>query len=366
MRIKSFLIFALALLVTLIISGCAAEHEISIKISPVEGGQIDGEGIYEESETVELKATPEEGFYFSGWEEDGKIIKSDKTYVFEAKENRNLKAVFKEKQEKEHKEEENDERTISKEKEEAISSAINAGLEFLINNPEKGNPWDNCILLDYFYRKFELDERYAFENTFDDEKYEDEITPPLERLGEPDYIAPLKYIEEETKEHSIQWFMARSMYSDHHPVNKDFMEKLSNKLEKYSAEYEENVTKNAIAGYWVTHVILCFRWLHELGYDLEECGFEEPWEEFADHLVNIAESQKAKTDLGYEAIAFLQYIDQGHRVEEAWIENILSHQTSEGGWPREPDKDAHGHPTHLAVWALLEYINPQAEAPMLR
>lgn len=58
------------------------------------GGTTDGDGVYPQGDTVEVTATPNEGFDFIHWTENGEIVSTDATYRFAAERDRLLLADF--------------------------------------------------------------------------------------------------------------------------------------------------------------------------------------------------------------------------------------------------------------------------------
>ena len=62
--------------------------------NPSEGGTVSGAGIYEFGTQCTLTATPNEGFVFSAWTEDGETVSTDADYSFSVTQERNLVAVF--------------------------------------------------------------------------------------------------------------------------------------------------------------------------------------------------------------------------------------------------------------------------------
>ncbi len=69
-------------------------YEISAFANDVNGGTVTGGGSYVHGATVNLTATPNAGYSFCYWEEDGAIASTNANYSFTADYNRNLTAVF--------------------------------------------------------------------------------------------------------------------------------------------------------------------------------------------------------------------------------------------------------------------------------
>lgn len=62
--------------------------------SSTEGGTIEGAGTYEACSTCTLTATPNEGYNFVHWTENGEVVSTEATYSFMVTGNRNLVAFF--------------------------------------------------------------------------------------------------------------------------------------------------------------------------------------------------------------------------------------------------------------------------------
>ena len=67
---------------------------IKFKSNPLSGGTITGDSCYAPGETAELKATPNTGYSFIGWTENGNKVSSYSDYNFEVNGNRTLVANF--------------------------------------------------------------------------------------------------------------------------------------------------------------------------------------------------------------------------------------------------------------------------------
>jgi hypothetical protein len=58
------------------------------------GGTINGAGTYQQGQTCTLIATPNEGYSFKNWTEDGEVVSTDATYSFTVTSDRNIIAHF--------------------------------------------------------------------------------------------------------------------------------------------------------------------------------------------------------------------------------------------------------------------------------
>lgn len=69
-------------------------YEITALVSPLEGGNVLGEGIYHEGESVCLTAIAAHGFRFEEWTEDGEPVSRQPEYCFQASTGRVMTARF--------------------------------------------------------------------------------------------------------------------------------------------------------------------------------------------------------------------------------------------------------------------------------
>ena len=69
-------------------------YTISASANPSMGGTISGGGAFAEGATCTLMATPNEGYTFTNWTENGSVVSSNANYTFTVNANRNLVANF--------------------------------------------------------------------------------------------------------------------------------------------------------------------------------------------------------------------------------------------------------------------------------
>ena len=67
---------------------------IDATANPAEGGEVSGGGTYQESVECTLTATPNEGYTFSNWTENGEVVSVNATYTFTVNADRTLVANF--------------------------------------------------------------------------------------------------------------------------------------------------------------------------------------------------------------------------------------------------------------------------------
>ena len=76
------------------IIGMCSPGTVSVTVDPVEGGEVSGAGTYEGGTSCALIATPNEGYYFANWTENGNIVSTDANYNFIVTGERHLTARF--------------------------------------------------------------------------------------------------------------------------------------------------------------------------------------------------------------------------------------------------------------------------------
>ena len=69
-------------------------YTITAIANPTEGGTVTGAGVYEDQATPHLIATPNEGYMFINWTENGEEVSTNPAYYFTADSNRDLVANF--------------------------------------------------------------------------------------------------------------------------------------------------------------------------------------------------------------------------------------------------------------------------------
>ena len=72
----------------------ATSYSIEAVPNPFEGGTVAGAGTYADGQTCTLTATPNEGYTFVNWTENGEMVSTDATYTFTVSGDRDLVANF--------------------------------------------------------------------------------------------------------------------------------------------------------------------------------------------------------------------------------------------------------------------------------
>jgi helix-turn-helix protein len=71
-------------------------YEVTVVANPAEGGEVAGEGTYEEGTEVTVVATANDGYYFTYWTEGNAVVSEDASYTFTVTADRDLVANFEE------------------------------------------------------------------------------------------------------------------------------------------------------------------------------------------------------------------------------------------------------------------------------
>ena len=69
-------------------------YSITLTANPTEGGSVSGDGDYEENQEITVTATPNEGYTFVNWTENGTEVSTNASYTFTVTEARTLVANF--------------------------------------------------------------------------------------------------------------------------------------------------------------------------------------------------------------------------------------------------------------------------------
>ncbi len=74
--------------------GGATRYDIKLIVANNKGGEVKNAGTYRKGEEVTIKAIPESGYYFYGWEEEGLMLSGTREYTFVVEKNREIVGVF--------------------------------------------------------------------------------------------------------------------------------------------------------------------------------------------------------------------------------------------------------------------------------
>jgi hypothetical protein len=220
-------------------------------------------------------------------------------------------------------------------------SAVSAAQDYFTQRIDRTDTAQR-LFLDYLYRKFHITDQFnaqkvAIPNsaTIADIRTENDA---MMRMA-----YPLQLVKSLGKNPST---IAIAANCDRIQPPKDFNNRLA-------AEVDEG-------GYALTHVVLAMRFMTENKCQLPS-NSEQLLSSAYEALIKNATDTSISYDLKYESIAFLLSSDRKNAVQKGWIEQVISEQNPDGGWPVDQQyKESDQHPTLLALWALLEYSQPNA------
>lgn len=178
-----------------------------------------------------------------------------------------------------------------------------------------------------------------------------DVAAVYRRLEDPNARATRREIAELPT--AIDRVTATALHCDHVGLPDDWLEVL------------REATR--LGAYALTHAVAATRWTVEngclpparvLALELEQI---DALVRLLEQRHGLAERHALATDIWIEALAMLHYLDAAERVQPAWIDDLLAAQRPDGGWPNHPDDArSHPHPTALALWVLLERLEPAA------
>jgi hypothetical protein len=229
--------------------------------------------------------------------------------------------------------------------------AITKGLSYLRHTSDTVSPFQ-WLLLDYLQRKFELDPFFSASGKT--------IEPPTgrfdvvefniqTRIAYPDKLINSLPIEGASP---MRQMVMAATHCDYIPLSPNFDKLLQKNIES--------------GGYDLTHVAYSLERMKENGCAL-------PAEQnirslVAKRIAALITDKQTSRDLRYESVALLMHMHRRDLVKPQWIDQIVTEQQPSGGWKVNlSDEGSNDHATVLALWALLEYMNPDApNEPVLR
>lgn len=229
---------------------------------------------------------------------------------------------------------------------------IDLALRYLLldNDPHR---WMNLAVLDFLQRKFGLHPRYSIANMYvpaDQPWMKAEVAVPFGRLASPFH----KYDPGDAADNVGDFVKAMEvgLYADRFPPPPEFVTLLRGEL-------VTNRGRGGMHDYAVTHHALAFHWMTENNVAWKYNGSKGLRPEFANAMAEIITRNGPDKDISYESMAFLLYMGFRSMVKPEWLDAVAAAQRPDGGWGYKPDTGpSHGHPTVLALWALLENALP--------
>ena len=234
-----------------------------------------------------------------------------------------------------------------------LERAQTAALRYFATSVETADPsW--LSLFGYMHRRFGIDARLASgasAHTVRDGVARPEVYAIYRRIDDPEAQVDKAAIA--ALPTAIDRITASALHCDRIPLPADWVEILA---------------KASRAGaYALTHAVLATEWTVENGcrtrQDVTALHAEQVrlLEQLIDQRATLASQYESATDLWIEAMAMLDYSGAGDRIRAAWIDDLLSQQRADGGWPRHPRATrSDPHATALALWVVLAQRQPHA------
>ncbi len=151
-----------------------------------------------------------------------------------------------------------------------------------------------------------------------------------------------------------------ALYSDRIALQDDYLFQLIDAMES-GAIYAQNRINSGC--YLLTHVLLATIWMQS-----NHCSLQLP-EDFKsalyqDNAALIGDGSRVD-DIELEAAAFLYQAGQGNMVSDAFVQNVIAAQSTDGGWAISQDTpgNTNWHPSILALMILLHVEYPAASYP---
>jgi hypothetical protein len=151
-----------------------------------------------------------------------------------------------------------------------------------------------------------------------------------------------------------------ALYSDRMALPDDYLSQLTDAMDS-GAIYAQNRINSGC--YLLTHVLLATIWMQN-----NHCSLQLP-EDFTsalyqDNAALIGDGSHVD-DIELEAAAFLYQAGQGNMVSDAFVQNVIAAQFTDGGWAISQDTpgNTNWHPSVLALMILLHVEYPAASYP---
>jgi hypothetical protein len=226
-------------------------------------------------------------------------------------------------------------------------------LRYFATSVETADPsW--LSLFGYMHRRFGVDARLASgaaAHTLRDGVARPEVYAIYRRIDDPDARVDKAAIA--ALPTAIDRITASALHCDRIPLPPDWVEILAR--------------ASRAGAYALTHAVLATEWTVENGcrtrQEVTALHAEQVrlLEQLIEQRGSLANQYDSATDLWIEAMAMLDYSRAGDRIRAAWIDDLLSQQRADGGWPRHPRADrSDPHASALALWVVLAQRQPAA------
>ncbi len=151
-----------------------------------------------------------------------------------------------------------------------------------------------------------------------------------------------------------------ALYSDRMALPDNYLSQLTDAMDS-GAIYAQNRINSGC--YLLTHVLLATIWMQN-----NHCSLQLP-EDFTNALYQdnaaLIGDGSYVDDIQLEAAAFLYQAGQGNMVSDAFVQNVIAAQFTDGGWAISQDTpgNTNWHPSVLALMILLYVEYPAASYP---
>jgi hypothetical protein len=149
----------------------------------------------------------------------------------------------------------------------------------------------------------------------------------------------------------IDSFTVRALWADAFTIDKNYL----NALEKFSKQGD----------YECTHAYLALIWLQEnQHFIIKKSIYKKLFKRLESDVSKILKRRNGWYDIHSEALALFCYTPQKKYLNNDFINDILKHQTQNGGWLTDSQyKIENAHANVLTLWCLLEYTQPKPQYP---
>lgn len=219
-----------------------------------------------------------------------------------------------------------------------LDKAIDKAMDYL-SNPNTEIDLQSLFLYQYVQRKFDLPK-------ISDESLQDKISEqhtfyPFLRLvpGVNPKVDSTIFAKVKS---DIDRLTLRSIYCDMY----DVLPSISDSLLEASKKGK----------YTLTHALWSIQLLEEQGCFKRLNNANQTKKAVVDKVVSLVENAGFKDDIAIEAMCFLYGIGKASLIRPEWINIMVSHQATDGGFFRTPKNSlTNSKTTILALWCMLEF-----------
>ena len=134
----------------------------------------------------------------------------------------------------------------------------------------------------------------------------------------------------------------KSIYCDKFPVDESFLDTLLIASQK--------------GKYTLTHALWSLQLMEENGCLKSMKKGEEVVDQIAKEVAKMVDQSSFKDDVAIEGICFLYAMNRTDLIDPTWVNIMVGHQASDGGFFRTPKNSlTNCKTTVLALWCMLEF-----------